>query len=318
MSGASVILYVLAFASAFLAMRSLFDLGRDVSDKALVNDRLKVQAKTSSVSEAVVELRRKRGLDEEGEQRVSNRWFSSMVTRSGLTYRPVTWAAGSILIGLLMGSGIYLRINSIWLAAAVTLVMALVLPIIVLRYFAARRDRKLGEQLPEGLEIIVRSLQAGHPVPTAVALVGRELPDPCGTEFGMVADEVSYGSSLQEAVRRLAERTQHPDVGLFAATIRLQARTGGNLANLLATNARTIRQRHKMRLKVKAASSEGRMSAIILTSAPFVMLVVMHLMTPDFYGEVFHEPLIKWGLGAAFVWMGIGNYVMRQMIRFKV
>ncbi len=318
MSGASVILYVLAFASAFLAMRSLFDLGRDVSDKALVNDRLKVQAKSTSVSEAVVELRRKRGLDEDGEQRVSNRWFSSLVTRSGLTYRPFSWAVGSILVGLLMGSGIYLRINSIWLAAVVTLVVALVLPIIVLRYFAARRDRKLGEQLPEGLEIIVRSLQAGHPVPTAVALVGRELPDPCGSEFGMVADEVSYGSSLQEAVRRLAERTQHPDVGLFAATIRLQARTGGNLANLLATNARTIRQRHKMRLKVKAASSEGRMSAIILTSAPFVMLIVMHLMTPDFYGEVFHEPLIKWGLGAAFIWMGIGNYVMRQMIRFKV
>jgi len=314
----SVILYVLAFASAFLGMRSIFDFGRDVSDKALVNDRLKVQAKSESVSEAVVELRRKRGLDEDGEQRLSNQWFSSLVTRSGLTYRPVSWALSAILAGLLISSGLYLRLNSVLLSAGAFAFVAGVVPILVLRYFANRRDKLLGEQLPEGLEIIVRSLQAGHPVPTAVALVGRELPDPCGSEFGMVADEVSYGSSLSEAVRKLADRTGHPDVGLFAATIRLQARTGGNLAALLATNARTIRQRMKMRLKIKAASSEGRMSALILTSAPFVMLVAMHLMTPDFYGAVIHEPLIRYGIGGAFVWMMIGNYVMRQMIRFKV
>ena len=314
----SVFLYVLAFASAFLAVQSMLDFGRDVSDKSLVNERLRIQSKSDSISQAVVELRRKRGLDEEGRQRLTVRWLSSLVVRSGLAFRPYAWAMGAIALGGLTASGLYYFTHTVMWAVIVGVVLAITSPILVLRFCAARRDRKLGEQLPDGLEIIVRSLQAGHPVPTSIALVGRELPDPLGSEFGMVADEISYGSSLEEAVRKLAERTEHPDIGLFAATIRLQARTGGNLAELLATNARTVRQRHKMRLKIKAASSEGRMSAMILTSAPFVMLVVMHLMTPSFYGDVMDEPLIRWGIGGAFVWMMIGNYVMRQMIRFKV
>ena len=105
-------------------------------------------------------------------------------------------------------------------------------------------------------------------MPAAVNLVGREMPDPIGTEFGMAADEIAYGATLEQAVERMAERCQHPDVDLFAATVRLQERTGGNLTGLLKLNANTVRDRHKMRLKIKAASSEGRASAMILTSAP--------------------------------------------------
>ncbi len=314
----SVILYVLAFASAFLAVRSMLDLGREMSDKSLVNNRLKVQASTDSVSEAVVQLRRKRGLDEDGLPRLSMQRLSSMITRSGLTFRPMAWCAGTVVLAIAAAIGTFAYTNSILWTGLALVIVPLLVPFMVLRYCVNRRERQLGDQLPDGLEIIVRSLQAGHPVPTAVSLVGREMPDPLGSEFGMVADEISYGSSLEEAVRKLAERTEHPDVGLFAANIRLQARTGGNLGKLLATNARTIRQRQKMRLKVKAASSEGRMSATILTAAPFVMLISMHLMTPYFYGDVIHEPLIQWGLGGAFVWMMIGNLVMRKMIKFKV
>ena len=314
----SAILYVFAFASAYLAVRSILDFGREIADKTLVNQRLKIQAKTDSVSQAVIELRRKRGLDADGKRRLSIQWIGALVMRSGLTFRPYLWGIAAQAFGCVIGVTVYYYTASMMFSFCAFVIMLLGAPLLVLKYSASRRDRKLGEQLPDGLEIIVRSLQAGHPVPTAVALVGRELPDPLGSEFGMVADEISYGSSLEEAVRKLAERTEHPDVGLFAATIRLQSKTGGNLANLLSINASTIRQRQKMRLKVKAASSEGRMSALILTSAPFVMLLVMHLMTPHFYGEVINEPIIRWGIGGAFVWMMIGNFVMRQMIRFKV
>ena len=133
-------------------------------------------------------------------------------------------------------------------------------------------EARQGAGLPaaEALEVIVRSLEAGHPVPTAITLVGREMPDPIGSEFGMAADEIAYGATLEQAVERMAERCQHPDVDLFAATVRLQERSGGNLTGLLKLNAATVRERHKMRLKIKAASSEGRASAMILTAAPFV------------------------------------------------
>jgi tight adherence protein B len=151
-------------------------------------------------------------------------------------------------------------------------VFAFGLPILWLKFKAGARAKAVGLQLPNALEIIVRSLEAGHPVPTAVGLVGREMPDPLGSEFGMAGDEIAYGATLEQAVGRVADRCRHPDVDLFAATIRLQERSGGNLTGLLKMNAKAVRERHKMRLKIKAASGEGRASAIILTSAPFAVL----------------------------------------------
>lgn len=314
----SVVIYVLAFASAFLAAQSVLGFGQDAVKTAKLNRRLRVQERQSSVADLIVELRRQRGQDADGRGRLSLAWFNDLVTRSGLTYQPVLWALIALGLGIAAaGASVYFTGN-ILLALAAGLLASTVLPIMFLKMKAGARDRKLGEQLPDALEIIVRSLEAGHPVPTAVSLVGREMPDPIGSEFGMAADEIAYGSSLEEAVKKLAERTEQPDVELFAATVRLQARTGGNLAGLLKVNASTVRARQKMRLKVKAASSEGRASAMILTAAPFIVMTGMHLLTPEFYGSVIHEKLVQYGLGACLVWMALGNLIMRKMINFKV
>jgi tight adherence protein B len=183
---------------------------------------------------------------------------------------------------------------------------------------AKRRAKALGQQLPNALDVIVRSLEAGHPVPTAVSLVGREMGDPIGSEFGMAADEIAFGSSMEQAINRMAERCRHPDIDLFAATVRLQERSGGNLTGLLKTNARTIRERQRIRLKIQAASSEGRASAMILTSAPFVVLGILTFSSPHFYGDVIHEKAIQMGLAALGGWMFLGNMVMRRMIDMRV
>src|SRR3569623_2582277 len=169
-------------------------------------------------------------------------------------------------------------------------------PIGYLMVMVVRRAKALGFQLPQALEIIVRSLEAGHPVPTAISLVGREMVDPIGSEFGMAADEIAYGATMEQAIARMSERCQHPDVDLFAATVRLQERAGGNLTGLLKLNAATVRARHKMRLKIKAASAEGRASAMILTSAPFVAFGLINVTIPHFYGDVIHEPMVRNGL----------------------
>ncbi|MEL6861918.1 MAG: type II secretion system F family protein [Pseudomonadota bacterium] len=311
------ILYVLAFSSVFLAARSLIDFGKDARDHSLVNKRLKVQSENESIAEAVMELRRKRGLDEDGNRVIKSDWLGRLVARSGLDYKPGTWAAIAIGTGAAVAGAAYYFLGLLAALAAFPTV-ALVGPYLVLSILGGKRERALGEQLPDALEIVVRSLQAGHPVPTAIALVGKETPDPLGSEFGLVADEISFGSSLDQAIEKMAARTEHPDINLFSAIVRLQTRTGGNLADLLASNSRTIRQRQKMRLKIKAASAEGRMSSLILTAAPFVVLLAMHMLTPSFYGDVLHEPLIQYGLGGALVWMAIGNFVMRKMTNFKI
>ena len=110
----------------------------------------------------------------------------------------------------------------------------------------------------------------------------------------------------------------HPDVDLFAATVRLQERAGGNLTGLLKLNASTVRDRHKMRLKIQAASSEGRASAMILTAAPFVAMGFIMISSPHFYGDVKGEPVVKWGLAGLGVWMFLGNMVMRRMIDLRL
>jgi tight adherence protein B len=155
-------------------------------------------------------------------------------------------------------------------------------------------------------------------VPAAIALVGREMADPAGSEFGMAADEIAYGATLEQAIARMSERCQHPDVDLFAATVRLQERAGGNLTGLLKLNANTVRDRHKMRLKIKAASSEGRASAMILTAAPIVTIAFVCISSPHYYGDVIGDPVVKMGLGGFGTWMFIGNLVMRRMIDMRI
>ena len=108
------------------------------------------------------------------------------------------------------------------------------------------------------------------------------------------------------------------DFDLFAAMIRLQEKTGGNLAEILDNNASTIRARQRLRLKVRAASAEGRASAMILNAAPAALYILVNLLAPDFYGEVDDSPILNYVLVGVVVWMLIGNMVMRKMINFKV
>lgn len=310
--------YLMIFGAAVMAMQSVFSMLRESDEKAAVNRRLKVADGSKSISDVILQLRNERGLTEDGEIRSGWQTLNRMLTRSGLSLTPMHLGLIASGISIVSGGAAFYFLQDWKIALPVALIVGPALPWFFVMAKVAGRAKLLGKQLPDALEIITRSLEAGHPVPVAVSLVGREMPDPIGTEFGMAADEIAYGSSLPEAIRKMAVRVQHPDVDLFAATVRVQEKTGGNLSGLLRANADTIRARQKMRLKVKAASSEGRASAMILTSAPFIVGIALHLLTPHFYGEVIGESTIQIGLGGFLVWMVIGNLVMRQMINFKV
>jgi tight adherence protein B len=318
MSAAHIVFLILVFASVFTAGQALFGLFSVARQKRQVNLRLKVAEKVEGVSALVMELRKQRGLSAEGKKGERLRWLSDLIVASGLSYEPRKWAMMALGAGLGVALLVAVVLKRPLLAPPAGLAVALLGPLVVLKFKASARAKALGLQLPQALEIIVRSLEAGHPVPTAVALVGREMPDPVGTEFGMAADEIAYGATLAQAVERMAERCQHADVDLFAATIRLQERSGGNLTGLLKLNASTVRERHKMRLKIKAASSEGRASAMILTAAPIVTMILVNVTSPHFYGDVADDPVVKIGLVVIGSWLVIGNLVMRRMIDMRL
>ena len=312
-----LVFLVMIFAAVFSFAQGVVGLIRVGRAKSKVNRRLTTARHTASISDLVIELRKQRGLDASGKRKLALRWLADLVMASGLVYRPKQWLTLLAAAAVVASLGLVVVTHSLAFAPLGPLTVAAV-GVIILKVAAARRAKALGEQLPNGLDIIVRSLEAGHPVPTAIALVGREMVDPIGTEFGMMSDEIAYGASLEQAVGRMAERCRHPDLDLFAATIRLQERAGGNLTSLLKLNSKTVRDRHKMRLKIKAASSEGRVSAIILTVAPFAVMAVLTVASPGYYTEVLQAPIGRYWFAGFGLWMVVGNLVMRRMINMKV
>ena len=153
-------------------------------------------------------------------------------------------------------------------------------------FLRGRRLRKFEQHLPEAIDTLVRSLRAGHPVQAAIRMVVRELPDPIGTEFAIVADELTYGLDLETAMKNLHRRVGQQDLGLLVAAIGLQGKTGGNLAEMLGNLSGVISDRLRMRLKVKALSAEARFSALSSASCPIALFCLLWVIAPIYYGDI--------------------------------
>jgi len=316
-SGAGgVVFLILVFSAAFAGGQMLWELFRVAGERRAVNHRLKVAGRITVLGDRVLELRKQRGLG--ALDKLAWDWLKSLIIRSGVVVDLRRAAILLILAAAAAAMVVVVLFHNLALAGLAGLVAGVAGPLLFLKVKAGLRAAALARQLPNALEIVVRSLEAGHPVPTAMSLVGREMPDPIGSEFGMASDEIAYGSTLEQAVSRMAERCQQADIDLFAATIRLQERAGGNLVGLLKMNAHTVRERIKLRLKIKAASSEGRISALILTAAPILVMVFLQVASPHYYGEVIHAKAIRTGLTVIGVWLVIGNLVMRRMIDMRI
>ena len=309
---------LMVFAAVFAFGQAVFGLVRAGVSKRAVNRRLQIVGQTQSLGDLVTELRKDRGLNEKGERLLRWNWLASMVFMAGIPHQPRRWAMVIAALMLAGAAGALFLTHHLVVALIAGPALGIIGPIVYLKFLGSRRAKRLGEQLPNALEVIVRSLEAGHPVPTAVSLVGREMTDPIGSEFGMAADEIAYGATLEQAVGRIADRCRHADIDLFAANIRLQEKSGGNLTGLLKTLARTVRERQKMRLKIKAASAEGATSAYILTSAPFFVFGILWFASPHFYGDVLPYRPVQIGLAILGCWMFVGNMIMRRMIDMRI
>jgi tight adherence protein B len=203
-------------------------------------------------------------------------------------------------------------------ALLVALFAAFVFPILFLMLLRSRRQKQFGAQFPDAIDVIVRSLRAGHPVPIAISMVAREMPDPIGSEFGIVTDEITYGADLETAMRNLYFRIGQDDLPLFVTAVAIQGSTGGNLGEILENLSGVIRTRFKMRRKIRALAAEGRASATILSALPIAMFLVINVVAPDFYASVWHENITKIALAAAGGWMTIGILIMYRLVNFKI
>ncbi len=313
-----LIFMFLIFATVFSFGQAAWGLFGARQTRRAVNRRLATAERAGSLGELVLELRKQRGVTEDGRSVFSWAWLADLIMRSGVAVEPRRWAM--VIGALVLGGGFagLFFLHNVLAAVGGALALGIGGPLAYLTFKAGARNKAISLQLPQALEVMVRSLEAGHPIPTSINLVGRELPDPIGSEFGMAADEISYGATLEQAVARISDRCRNQDVDLFAAAIRLQEKSGGNLTGLLKTLARTVRERNKMRLKIRAASSEGRMSAYILSAAPIVCFIFINVAQPKYYSEVLHTRFIQIGLGVLGGLLVSGNLVMRRMIDMRI
>jgi tight adherence protein B len=288
------------------------------SYRSKINRRLMLSKDRTDRESVLIELRRERGLSSGGNYRLDLVSINRLILQSGLT---IGFARLIVIISVativVFASTMFVR-GSLVEAALAALFSATALPYFVLRMLRARRQKKFGAQFPDALDIIVRSLRAGHPVPIAIAMVGREMPDPIGSEFGMVSDEITFGADIETAMRNLYGRIGSDDLPLFVTAVAIQGSTGGNLGEILENLSGVIRQRFKMRRKIRALAAEGRASAMILSALPIGMFLVIQVITPEFYSSVWQEHLTKVLLFSAGGWMSVGNLIMFKMVNFKI
>lgn len=281
-----------------------------------VNRRLQIQRDGASREQALLQLKRERGIDDGDTGQVAR--LKTAITQSGLrvSLQRVLVAWGATLLAIPGLAFLLGRTGLLDMMAAVAI--GFVLPPFVLNMIRQRRIKRFGEQFPDAIDMIVRSLKAGHPLPIAISLVAREAPDPVGSEFGMVADEMSFGLELEAAMRNLYLRVGQDDLPLFVTSISIQAATGGNLAAILDGLSKLIRDRFKMRRKIKALSSEAKFSAYFLIGLPFVIFSIINLSAPDFFNAARGKPETTMVVAAAMVWMSIGVLVMRKLVNMKI
>ncbi len=321
---------ILIFAAIALLAEGLVSwLGSRRGASTIINHRLKLIAGGMDRSERMVALRRggsivstglapldailcslDRTLQGAGVRSSPQRVFGLMLAAVALL------AAGGMILVVMRGRPMSIGVAAVILLFAVA--VGLVLPLIVLGRLRDRRYRKMEMQFPTALDVFVRGLRAGHPVSAALGLLATEMPDPIGTEFGLVVDEVTYGADMRDSLQAMADRWGLADMQMFVVCLSVQSETGGNLSEILDNLARVIRERASMFLKVRALSSEGRMTAMILTALPVLAFVALFILNPSFYLDVAGEKAFMIGFAGLIGLYAIGFITIRRMIDLKV
>jgi tight adherence protein B len=180
------------------------------------------------------------------------------------------------------------------------------------------RAKRFMKQLPDAIDTIIRGIRSGLPVIECIGSVGQEYDDPVGGHFQSISERVMLGEPLEGALWRVARVIDKPEMDFLAISIAIQVETGGSLSDALGNLADLLRARERMKLKIKAISSEAKASALIIGSLPFLMLGLLMMMSPDYVMPLFLDPRGQMMLGAGLCSIGLGAFVMWRMTQFEI
>lgn len=310
------LIYFAVFICVLVATDTLLRTVRDrVQRRSYLNHRLSLIEQDADRNVVYRHLLKERGIDAESQQSVTN-YLKRLYMQSGLRLslaKMVTYLAFVAALSYL--ALVYFNLGEL-LGLVIACIITAIVAFVFLQRAKTRRIKKFTEQLPEAIDIIIRSLSAGHPLPISISLVARETADPIGTEFGILTDELTYGVDIDVGIRNMAARVGASELNLLAISLSVQKGSGGNLGEILTNLADMIRKRVMMKSKIKAISAEGRMTAWFMLGFPFFLYGIIRLLNAEYF-----TPLWESGYGTHFVvvsgaLLAVGMLVIRKIVNF--
>ncbi len=317
----TLIIYAAIFAGVLILVQAIYLLvfGRSIQLESRLNRRLEFLDKSVDRTEAIERLRKEITQHARGMGIPFYSLLAERATKGRIAFSPMA------LVGMMVGitAGVYLALDLFTeAAAALKAGMAGVFGIGGIWFWVSKQAKKrfdmIEEQLPDAIDLIVRGLRVGHPFIHALAAAAKEIPDPLGSELGLIADEASYGRDMGEALMAFAQRMDMQDLRFLAVSVSIQQASGGNLAEILDGLGKVVRARFRLFRRVRAITAEAKWSGMFLSAFPIVSMIMISVIKPDYYDEVKETALfvpVALVVGAFLI---INILYMRKMVNIKV
>lgn len=318
---AAPLIYVLIFVAVIMLVEGLYltVFGKSISLNSRVSRRLALLEKNGNREQVLEQLRKEMSQHMNSMGIPLYSILATKAQRANIAFTPkqlvMIMAALSVVsyLGLTLGTEA---------SGAVRIVVGIVMGVGGVYTWVDRKAKKrmslLEEQLPDAVELMVRSLRVGHPFSSAIAIVAKEIPDPLGTEFGLIADEAAYGRDVADSLKAFAERMDSQDLRFLAVAVTIQQQSGGNLAEILEGLAKVIRARFKLFRRVKAITAEAKWSGMFLSAFPIGALIMISVIRPDYYDDVKDTPAFIPAALIVAVFLIVNVIFMKMMVNIKV
>ncbi len=286
---AAPLIYILIFVAVLVLVEGLYltVFGKSISLNNRVSRRLALLEKSGNREQVLEQLRKEMGQHLKARGIPLYSILATKAQKANIAFSPQQLIM--IMAGLAVFSFLGLTIGT-EAEPAVRALIAVAMGIGGVYTWVARKAKKrmdlMEEQLPDAVELMVRSLRVGHPFSAAIGIVAREVADPLGTEFGMIADEAAYGRDVAESLKEFAERMDSQDLRFLAVAVTIQQTSGGNLAEILHGLSQVIRARFKLFRRVRAITAEAKWSGMFLSAFPIGALVMIQIIQPNYYDDV--------------------------------
>ena len=315
------LIYGLIFVAVLVLVEGVYltVFGKSISLNSRLNRRLELMEKGAAREQVLEQLRKEMSQHLKSKSIPLYSILATKAQKANIAFTPAQLImmmgvlAAVAFVGLTVGTGASTPIR-----AGIAVAMGIGGVYIWVNMKAKKRISMLEEQLPDAVELMVRSLRVGHPFSSAVGIVSKEVADPLGTEMGVIADEAAYGRDMGESLKAMAERLDMQDLRFLAVAVTIQQTSGGNLAEILHGLSKVIRARFRLFRRVKAITAEAKWSGKFLSAFPLLALVVINLGDPHYYDEVRDHPYFIPACFVVAIFLGVNLLVMRALTDIKV